>query len=47
MFDSVSDPHFFDTGSLVAIDSEYVDTTGRRIPSGTDYGVFDPHAFYE
>ena len=47
VFESVKDPHYFDTGSLVAIDNEYVATTGKRSSSGARYEVFDPHTFYE
>jgi len=46
VFDSVKDPHYYDTGSLVAIDNEYIATSGRRESTGTRYGAFDPHAFY-
>jgi pectate lyase len=46
VFDSVKDPHYYDTGSLVAIDNAYTDTSGRRESSGTAYGEFDPHEFY-
>lgn len=46
VFDTVKDPHFYDTGSLVAIGNEYNNASGKRTSTGTSYGVFDPHAFY-
>jgi pectate lyase len=47
VFDTVKDPHYYETGSLVAIDNEYIDSQGRRESTGTSYGVFDPHMFYQ
>ena len=47
VFDSVKDPHYYETGSLVAIDNEYINSKGRRESTGTSYGAFDPHTFYQ
>jgi pectate lyase len=47
VFDTVKDPHFYDTGSLVAIGNVYNNTSGKQVSTGTTYGVFDPHMFYE
>jgi pectate lyase len=46
VFDTVKDPHYFDTGSLVAIDNAYTNSSGKRTSSGSSYGAFDPHVFY-
>lgn len=46
VFDTVKDPHYFDTGTLVAIGNEYINSSGKRDSTGSSYGVFDPHAFY-
>lgn len=42
----MNNPHYFDTGSLVAIGNQYKDVTGRRHASGSTYAFFDPHDFY-
>jgi len=47
VFDTVKDPHYFETGSLVAIDNEYVNSKGKQESSGASYGAFDPHMFYQ
>ena len=47
VFESVKDPHYYEMGSLVAIDNEYIDSTGRRDSTGASYGAFDPHVFYK
>lgn len=46
VFDTVKDPHYYDTGSLVAIDNVYVNTSGKRTSTGTRYEAFDPHDHY-
>lgn len=46
VFVNTKDPHYYDTGSLVAIGNSYTNTTGQREQSGTSYGVFNPNNYY-
>jgi pectate lyase len=45
-FVSVNDPHYYDTGTLVATGNVYRSTTGMRESSGTTFSFFDPGTFY-
>ena len=45
-FVSVNDPHYYDTGTLVAIGNVYRNTTGTRTSTGTTFSFFDPGTFY-
>ncbi|HSC89654.1 MAG TPA: hypothetical protein VLC09_20365 [Polyangiaceae bacterium] len=47
VFSDVANPHYYDTGSLVAIDNQYADTTGQKESSGSSYSFFDPSDYYE
>ncbi len=47
VFDQVKDPHYYDTGTLVATGNVYRSTTGQRESSGTTYSFFDPSDFYQ
>lgn len=47
VFDQVYSPHYFDTGSLVAIGNIYRDIDGRKESSGNTYSFFDPNKFYK
>jgi pectate lyase len=47
VFDQVYSPHYFDTGSLVAIGNIYRDVGGRKESSGDTYSFFDPNKFYK
>lgn len=46
VFDSVNNPHYYDTGSLVAIGNIYRNTTGQKESSGSAYSFFNPKNFY-
>ena len=46
VFDNVNNPHYYDTGSLVAIGNIYRNTTGQRESSGSSYSFFNPKNFY-
>lgn len=46
VFDHVNDPHYYDTGTLVATGNIYRSTTGMRTSTGTTFSFFDPSAFY-
>ena len=46
VFRNVHDPHFYDTGTLVAQGNLYFSTTGQRESSGTSYSFFNPGNFY-
>jgi pectate lyase len=46
VFISVNDPHYYDTGTLVAIGNVYRSTTGMRTSTGSTYSFFDPHTLY-
>ena len=45
-FVSVNDPHYYDTGTLVATGNVYRSTTGMRESTGTTFSFFDPGTFY-
>jgi pectate lyase len=47
VFEDVKDPHYYDTGSLVAIGNLYTDTTGLKESSGASYSSFDPSDYYD
>lgn len=47
VFESVKDPHYYDTGSLVAIGNIYEGTSGQMESSGSTYSFFDPSDHYE
>jgi pectate lyase len=47
VFEDVNNPHYYDTGSLVARGNVYRDTTGQQESSGTTYSDFDPSDYYE
>ena len=47
VFESMNNPHYYDTGRLVAIGNTYVSTTGQKECSGSTYTFFDPSALYE
>jgi pectate lyase len=46
VFVNVKDPHYYDTGTLVAIGNIYRSTTGQRTQTGTSFSFFDPGALY-
>jgi pectate lyase len=46
VFVSVNDPHYCDTGTLVATGNVYRSTTGTRTSSGTTFSAFDPGTLY-
>jgi pectate lyase len=46
VFVAVNDPHYYDTGTLVATGNVYRDTTGEQESSGTSFSFFDPGTFY-
>jgi pectate lyase len=46
VFDGVNDPHYYDTGTLVATGNVYRDTTAQKASSGTTYSFFDPGKLY-
>lgn len=46
VFDRVANPHYYDTGSLVARGNVYRNTSGQRESSGSSYSAFDPRNFY-
>jgi len=45
-FVGVNDPHYYDTGTLVATGNVYRNTTGTRTSTGTTFSFFDPGTFY-
>jgi len=45
-FVNVNDPHYYDTGTLVATGNVYRNTTGMRESTGTTFSFFDPGTFY-
>lgn len=47
VFVGVHDPHYYDTGTLVATGNVYRDTDGRQASTGTSFSFFDPGMFYE
>ena len=46
VFANVNDPHYYDTGTLVATGNVYRSTTGTAHSSGTTFSFFDPGTFY-
>ena len=46
VFIDVNNPHYYDTGSLVAIGNTYRGTSGQQESSGTTFSFFDPGTFY-
>jgi len=46
VFIDVKDPHYYDTGTLVATGNVYRGTTGQQESSGTSFSFFDPGTFY-
>lgn len=46
VFDQVNNPHYFDTGSLVAIGNIYRNISGQKESSGSTYSFFDPKKIY-
>ena len=46
VFRNVNDPHYYDTGTLVAQGNQYVSTTGQQESSGTSFSFFNPGNFY-
>ncbi len=47
VFEDVNNPHYYDTGSLVARGNTYAGTTGQKESSGTTYSYFDPSEYYD
>jgi pectate lyase len=47
VFEDVNNPHYYDTGSLVARGNVYSGTTGQKESSGTTYSYFDPSDYYD
>jgi pectate lyase len=46
VFVNVKDPHYYDTGTLVATGNVYRGTTGQMEASGTTFSFFDPSTYY-
>jgi pectate lyase len=46
VFASVNNPHYYDTGTLVAVGNVYRSTTGQQESSGTTFSFFDPGTYY-
>jgi pectate lyase len=46
VFRNVHDPHYYDTGTLVAQGNQYINTTGQQESSGTSFSFFNPGSFY-
>lgn len=47
VFVDVNDPHYYDTGTLVATGNVYDGTSGQQESSGTSFSFFDPGTFYD
>jgi pectate lyase len=47
VFRKVKDPHYYETGTLVATGNLYQDVSGQKEQSGTTFSFFDPAEFYE
>ncbi len=47
VFEDVNNPHYYDTGSLVARGNTYAGTTGQKESSGSTYSYFDPSDSYD
>jgi pectate lyase len=46
VFINVNNPHYYDTGTLVATGNIYRGATGQQESSGTSFSFFDPGTFY-
>jgi pectate lyase len=46
VFINVNNPHYYDTGSLVAIGNTYRGTSGQQESSGSTFSFFDPGSIY-
>ena len=46
VFTRVNDPHYYDTGSLIATGNIYRSTEGRKVATGDTFSSFDPGKFY-
>ena len=46
VFVDVNDPHYYDTGTLVATGNIYRASMGKRTSTGTAFSFFDPSKFY-
>lgn len=46
VFVKVKDPHYYDTGTLVASGNVYRETTGQKTSTGSTFSFFDPSKFY-
>jgi pectate lyase len=46
VFIDVNNPHYYDTGTLVAMGNIYRGTTGQQESSGTSFSFFDPGTLY-
>jgi pectate lyase len=46
VFINVNNPHYYDTGSLVATGNIYRGSSGQQESSGTSFSFFDPGTFY-
>jgi pectate lyase len=46
VFRNVNDPHYYDTGTLVAQGNQYISTTGQQESSGSSFSFFNPASFY-
>jgi pectate lyase len=46
VFINVNNPHYFDTGTLVATGNVYRGTSGTQESSGTTFSFFDPGTLY-
>lgn len=46
VFVKVKDPHYYETGTLVASGNLYRETTGMKTSTGSTFSFFDPSKFY-
>lgn len=46
VFVKVKDPHYYETGTLVASGNVYRETTGMKTSTGSTFSFFDPSKFY-
>ncbi len=47
VFVNVHDPHYYDTGTLVAISNSYDGSSGQQTSTGSTFSYFDPASFYD
>lgn len=47
VFEDMNKPHFYDTGTLVAIGNSYKNTRGDQRQTGSAYSFFNPRDFYD